>query len=84
MATKQAKKKAGTRGMRLWNVNLVYKYPLSSMGLFILTRSRNIGLAIKKAQITINRYHEGRVIDSVEYKGTIDNQGGINGNRNNS
>jgi len=70
---KQAKKKAGTRGMRLWYAKLVHQVMSDFAGLYIVTRSRNIELAVKKAQITIRRYYTGRVIDSIEYKGTLDN-----------
>jgi hypothetical protein len=73
MATKPTKKKAGTKGMRLWYVKLHYSFLSSYTGLFIVTRSRNLGLAVKKAQIAILRDHPGRTIDSVEYIGTLDN-----------
>jgi hypothetical protein len=73
MATKPTKKKTGTKGMRLWYVKLHYSFLSSYTSLFIVTRSRNLSLAVKKAQDCIRRFHSGRIIESIEYKGTIDN-----------
>jgi hypothetical protein len=73
MKTKPTKKKAGTRGMRLWVVKLAYSFMSSTTSLYIVTRSRNLGLAVTKSQDTIRRYYTGRTINSIEYVGTIDN-----------
>ena len=73
MKTKPTKKKAGTRGMRLWEATMAYSFMSSTKSLYIVTRSRNLGLAVTKAQDIIRRYHTGRTINSIEYVGTIDN-----------
>jgi hypothetical protein len=67
------KKKAGTKGMRLWRVKRTYSSMGSNEELMILTRSRNLTLALEKAEAVIRRDSPGRRIDSIDYVGVIDN-----------
>jgi hypothetical protein len=67
------KKKNRTLGMKLWRVKRTYQFLGPNEELLILTRSRNLGLAVVKAEAVIRRDSPGRRIDSIEYEGIIDN-----------
>jgi hypothetical protein len=67
------KKKLGTKGMHLWYVKLVHRFLNPTTTLFIVTRSFSLLQAVKKAQGCIRRSHTGRTIESIEYRGKIDN-----------
>ena len=67
------RKKAETKGMRLWRVKRTYSIMGPNEELLILTRSRNLTLAVEKAEAVIRRDSPGRRIDSIDYVGVIDN-----------
>ncbi len=71
--TTKSKKKVSTFGMKLWRVKRTYEIFGPNEGLLILTRSRNISLAVKKAEAVIKRDSPGRKIGTIEYAGMIDN-----------